>query len=280
MFGELRDRYIDYRAIYTDGSKDDNNKVAAATTSKGLDIQVRLSNGASIFTAELRAILHALDIVSSQEDMSFIIISDSLSSLYALQGNDFDNPDVLKILERCHELIDGGKNVIFAWCPSHVGIKGNERADKLAKEALGHRVSESMVPHTDLKPRINNYVFSKWQSQWEEEPNNKLFQINPNVRQLYAYSSRYSRREEIVLARARIGHTYITHGFLLRGEQVPVCDTCKTALTVKHILLECTHFNVIRNKFFNVESLNELFTKINPSLILDFLKEIKMFYKF
>ena len=279
LFGELRDKYNDYRDIYTDGSKDDN-KVAAAAVTKDLNIQVRLSNCASIFTAELRAILHALDIVSSYDDMSFIIFSDSLSCLYALQGNNFDNPDVLKILERCHELIDSGKNVVFAWCPSHVGIKGNERADKLAKEALGHNVFATKIPYTDLKPRIYNLIFSKWQNQWDEEPNNKLYKIKPKVRQVYPHSSRCSRREEVVLARARIGHTYITHSFLLKGEQAPACNTCAVPLTVEHILIDCSDYAISRNKYFNVTTLNELFAKVNASSIIDFLKDIRLFYKF
>lgn len=227
----------------------------------------------------MRAILHALDIVSSHEDISFIIFTDSLSCLYALQGNNFDNPDVLKILERCHELIYNGKNV-FAWCPSHVGVKGNEQADKLAKDALDHNISEAQIPYTDLKPRVNNLVFSKWQNQWDEEPNNKLYQIKPKVRQIYSQSTRHSRREEIVLARIRIGHTYITHNFLLKGEQIPVCSTCAVPLTVKHILIDCADFAISRKKYFNVTTLNELFTKIDASLIIEFLKDIKMFYKF
>ena len=99
----------------------------------------------------MQAILHALDIVSVKDERDFVIFSDSLSSLLALKGNNFDNPRVLKIIEVYHKLKERGKNVVFVWCPSHVGIKGNEKADKLAKEALGHLISEKKIPHSGLK---------------------------------------------------------------------------------------------------------------------------------
>ena len=51
LFAELKSYYSDHWAIYTDGSKTDI-RVAAAATSDGLSVQVRLSGNASIFTAE------------------------------------------------------------------------------------------------------------------------------------------------------------------------------------------------------------------------------------
>jgi ribonuclease HI len=275
MFNELKDLYSDYTAIYTDGSKD-NNKVAAAVFTRGLNVQVRLSNAASIYTAELRAIQRALDIICSKEERNFIVFSDSLSSLMALKGNDFDNPDILRIIERCHSLLTRGKNIVFAWCPSHVGIKGNEIVDKLAKQALNHAVSERKIPHTDLRPRINNLVFSKWKESWNEEINNKLFAINPLL-QLYPYRNRYSRREEIVLTRLRIGHSYLTHAYLLKGEELPQCPACSVPLTIKHILLDCGEYDHLRN--FNVQSMHELFEKVNADTILAFVRSIDLFFK-
>ena len=49
--------------------------------------------------------------------------------------------------------------------------------------------------------------------------------------------SRIIRREESVLTRIRIGHTHLTHCFLLRGEDPPQCIACDCHLTVKHIYL-------------------------------------------
>ena len=55
LFAELKSYYSDHRAMYTDGLKIDNT-VAAAATSDGLSVQVRLPGNASIFTAELQTL--------------------------------------------------------------------------------------------------------------------------------------------------------------------------------------------------------------------------------
>jgi kelch-like protein 2/3 len=279
LFHSLKDTLDNHKAIYTDGSKD-GERVAAAAISDDLNVQIRLQDGASIYTAELRAIRRALDIISSSGEDKFLIVSDSLSSLTALKGNNYDNPDVLYILERCHFLIQDGKAITFVWCPSHIGIKGNETADRMAKEALNHRISELWIPYTDLKPKINRYVYDKWQRTWDVEVDNKLHSIRPDLTQSWSKGFRSDRREEVVLARSRIGHTHFTHSYLLKREDRPECIPCATPLTVKHILVDCIDFAHVRPRYFQANSMKDLFDSVDPSKILNFLRHIRLFYKF
>ncbi len=277
-FHRLRDEYKDHEPLYTDGSKDDD-RVASAAVGKELSVQVRLIDGASIYTVELRAILRALDIVSASGKNKFIIFSDSLSSLQALKGKNVDHPDTLKILQKCYFLRQNNIEVVFAWCPSHIGIQGNSRADTLAKEALNHRISEQRIPFTDLKAKTNSFINTKWQVSWDDLPNNKLHDIRPDLHVKWQYGSRENRREEIVLARCRIGHSHLTHSYLLKGEEAPECIPCAEPLSIKHILIDCVDFSLTRTRFYRANSMKELFDKVSPSKIIGFLKEIGLFYK-
>ena len=78
------------------------------------------------------------------------------------------------------------------------------------------------MPYGDLKKHINVLLKRKWKSQWDEAVNNKLHEIHPLLG-LWPGGSRIIRREESVLTRIRIGHTHLTHCFLLKGEDHPQC---------------------------------------------------------
>jgi len=88
------------------------------------------------------------------------------------------------------------------------------------------------------------------------------------------------RREELVLTRAHIGHTYLTHKYLLAGEEPPFCISCHQILTVEHIFLHCVEFDDIRNRLFSVSTLNELFRDIHPKVIFQFLQEAGLYSLF
>ena len=134
-FEELRDKYHEHRAIFTDGSKV-LDKVAAAVAGQCNKQQIRLPDNASIFTAELQGLKMAFDFIEISHEHHYIIFTDSLSSLLALQGKTCSHPYITELLEAYSNLVRLRKSVVLAWIPSHVGIQGNEKVDALAKEAL------------------------------------------------------------------------------------------------------------------------------------------------
>ena len=88
------------------------------------------------------------------------------------------------------------------------------------------------------------------------------------------------RRDDLVLTRARIGHTYLTHAYLLHGDARPYCIPCDCAVTVSHILVDCHEYSHVRQKFYDVPDLKTLFEDTDPSLVLDFLRESKLYRNF
>ena len=87
------------------------------------------------------------------------------------------------------------------------------------------------------------------------------------------------RKEEVTLARLRVGHTFITHSFLLKDEGWPLCNSCQEHFPEKHFPLNSTVYRIIRSRFFHVNSLKELFDTVEPAKIFSFIKEIGIYNK-
>ena len=204
-FLEVKAQYYTHLEIYTDGSKD-GEKVASAATLDGELYQFRLPNNSSIFSAEHKAIDLALNYIEQDAYWRYIIYTDSLSVMQALEGEKTDNPLIVSLLEKLSKLCDRA-DIVFCWLPSHVGISGNEETDKAAKDALSLEVLSFKVPFSDFKPLINNFIKNVWQQSWSDpaNQNNKQFTIKPGLGE-WLPGLRTNRREEIILARLRIGH--------------------------------------------------------------------------
>ena len=76
----------------------------------------------------------ALNYIEEANLSKVIIFSDSLSVLQSINNSKLDNSVIQDIILRLHNM--SHKQIIFCWLPSHVGIRGNEKADKAAKSAL------------------------------------------------------------------------------------------------------------------------------------------------
>ena len=84
----------------------------------------------------------------------------------------------------------------------------------------------------------------------------------------------------MVITRTKIGHSHLTHSFLLKGEDPPKCVGCQCPFTIAHILIHCVDFLHVRTKYFNVICMQELFSSVNLCDIIKYLKEINLYNKF
>ena len=176
LFNDIQDKYFDHQFLYTDGSKDDH-KVGCAVVSNFNIVKRCLPGQASIYTAELRAIQLALDLVNNSNKDKYVICVDSLSCLQAIEHQHIDHPLVLDVLEKYSALVN--KTVLFCWVPSHVGIRGNELADAAAKAALNERLTIMTLPYSDFKPLVKRFIRGKWSDFWVTQINNKLHSVQP-----------------------------------------------------------------------------------------------------
>ena len=87
----------------------------------------------------------------------------------------------------------------------------------------------------------------------------------------------YCRKDEMVITRLKIGHTYHTSGYLLRGEPPPFCDLCDCNITVKHILFECVEYEAQRRRYLNIPIYCDLFKKQNYKNLIKFIKSIGLY---
>jgi ribonuclease HI len=275
-FNEIKAIFSDYKPIYTDGSKTEN-AVASAVVTTEKTVSKAYNKNLSIFSAEIRALELALNEIDKSEDEKHIIYSDSKSALQALEDRWTTNPLLRRVLE-LHTNIRKSKLVIFCWVPSHVGIKGNEAADQAAKTALDSPVSDPAIPAVDWLPIATQYIKTQRKDQWDKIQTNKLKEIIPNLLDHHQIQCN-NRRDEVVMTRLRIGHSRLTHAFLMKGDPSPECIGCNTAFTIKHILVECVDFADTRKLFYNVQDMNSLFKTVTKEKILGFIKEIGLYHK-
>ena len=97
---ELIASYINHHHVYTDGSKSDTG-VGCAFVCGSVTRTLGLPAEATVFSAELVAIKKALNFIEVSDDGSYVVFTDSLSSLLAMRDFNTLNPllqDILLLL--------------------------------------------------------------------------------------------------------------------------------------------------------------------------------------
>ena len=274
---KIEQNFINHTHIYTDGSKD-NEAVGSASHSILGDKVCGLNPHASVFTAECVALEMALATVTNSQHNKFIIFSDSLSALQAISMKKLTSPKIKNILCLLSDLSNSQKEIVLCWIPSHIGIDGNEKVDSLAKIGLELNPTDTKIPYTDLKPTINEMIHAEWQTRWNTLKENKLFSIQKEIIPR-SQTLQKRRRDETVLTRLKLGHSHLTHSFLLKGEDRPKCIQCDQSLTISHILLDCIDFEDDRKRFYNCRTLKEIFNHVEPKYIISFIKQVGIYDK-
>ena len=193
-----------YETIYTDASKTENG-VAAAVVTRNETLKFKMPQYSSTFTGELYAILEALNYILQNKCPQVAIISDSLSAILAIKPIFSQNPIIQRIKKVLHNIKSLKNKVVIVWVPSHIGIPGNELADKTARSAITDPDSKAIKKSVtyDFGTFIKRKVLSTWQNEWSNS-GSKLLEIKPSINPWQYWPS--SRKSQVILCRLRIGH--------------------------------------------------------------------------
>lgn len=262
------------RILFTDCSKSKDG-VASAVTSEDEELVInRLPPLCSVFSGELFAILQAVRAIKTGERVA--ICTDSLASVHAISKTYAKHPLVHSIHEHYNGIAASGAELTLIWVPSHKGIKGNEKADQAAKRVYSSsdHLPEEFQYEIDVRSYIKEYIKKIWRSHWNGIAT-KLREVHPTVSPAKFCCT--SRRDLAILRRLRIGHTALTHSYILNSENPPTCNDCHVLLSVKHILTECKCYEAQR-KLHNLQDFKELLSNPNHfQNLIDFLKNTGLY---
>ena len=232
---------------------------------EGVSFPFKLNNYTSSFGAEIYAIHKAIEIAIDRGWKKINICTDSESSMSALESciegrcnshRRFLDPSVMDLYGLIVKTMkDGLLSIRFTWCPAHVGLHGNERADALAKEGsengivANNKVSfkhciECMRPKYKL---LDSNHFEKI------SPDTGNYYVN-NFRGITLNSLKKFKKKNLKSSMTRIiaGYPFTNSRKLKLGLAVSAdCGCGHKDQDMNHIFWSCPIFNTDRDKLLH-----------------------------
>jgi len=132
---------------------------------------IRCSNN----QAEQLAVFKALEIIETiditeHSPRTVTIFTDSRIAIDSLRTLTTTATSSKNQGRRCLLIERANRTIEFSWVKAHVGIHGNELADRLAKAAAPNRdttIAFNRIPLSTLYSEIEKEAKGKWQKEWE-----------------------------------------------------------------------------------------------------------------
>ena len=143
--------------------------------------------------------------------------------------------------------------ISFVWVPAHVRIASNEKVDELAKEVAEKETIDVNINLSKVEGKsiVWQETILKWQQLWEQENKGRhLFSISSRVNDLVNICKRgwIRRKEQVIISRIRIGHTFLNNTLFILGEHQSGLCSCQKLKTVQHVLMSCRKYDCQRQE--------------------------------
>ena len=241
---------------YTDGSKSDEGVGAAYTKWENDNLicswGIPLYHSCSSYKAEIVAIKNALDDAMNDCNDNIAIITDSQAVLSALKSpsRDKTTEDIRMKLKR----INRYKSVKLGWTKAHVGNKGNESADCLAKAIAKIRPTncEGKLDRMEIKHVIKQQIMMEWQYLWDSRNTKWSYRWNGTVSKKMRFEM-FNNYESELLSNFVCGSIALNEKKHLWGKRNnPYCvNDYGLSETPKHFLFDCSNNVGMRNDIMN-----------------------------
>ena len=307
---ELQQNYSENIIIYSDGSKLSYSQAGTRSyISYFIDNQHayswHLHSNLEAFDIEIFAILKSIQQAEQNINASIKniwIFSDNQAVIQRINNNSNSSGQEISYKIQCEAefLLSQNIQLHICWVPGHVGIYGNEQADKAAKIAAAADIAnlddniidcsdEIGISLTYLRRMSKNSLLQEWHNHYNSAKKGAYYQ-NLDIQPVWKPPNLLIRAPRIVWSsyiQLKIGHGHFK-SYLKRLPDYSVdfddkCDCNYTSIqSPAHLLLSCSKYQAAREKMKNFLkisniSLKILFTKREGILaILNFLKETQI----
>jgi ribonuclease HI len=183
------------------------------------------------YDAEVQAIKVAIETLldTNLDPLPVVFLTDAKSVLQALQTKKL--PGLQTLLTELRKQ----RKVTMQWIPSHCGIPGNERADRLAKRGAANEQPDVPISYHQKKKMIRTIRASK---RTQDD-----YQI-------------LNRPEQVIIMRLRTGHNRLRSHMYTKfkiGDSA-ICTCGQAPQTTGHILQDCPEHETLRQTYWSRET--------------------------
>ena len=282
--------------IYTDGSKTSSG-CGYGYTIKNHSIKQQgyghLGKISTVFQAEITAIEMAATHLMSLNPIGKIIkiFVDSQAAIKAVSSYTVDSICVQRA-KKSLNLLGTENHVEIFWVPAHVGHRGNEVADRLAK--LGSSMNNKYIiypePYLPVPISYINNIISDWatkehQKRWSKPPDPRFCRqtrmfIKHVSSKIWKHIQNRGRKYVMYTCQILTGHAGTNkHLFRMNLVDKPDCEMCGFhEETVEHLIGYCPKYNKLRYEVFGNNTVTAKdFHKLSLREIFTFMVRSKRF---